>query len=229
MQRGQKHTPESIAHLRALNSGRNNPMYGRTGDKHPLYGKPRSEDVLQKMRVAATGRDKISKSVSGERHPLFGKKFSAETRLKQRLAKLGRKNPHVGVPRTNATRKKMSASRTGRGNSFFGRKHTEETKNKLRVANLRHLQVSGGYTPCVGLNETILLDEQEKIDGVRILRQYYLPELGYTVDGYCVETNTVYEVYEPFHNRQVQRDLRREIRICNHLSCEFHILWDRRT
>jgi very-short-patch-repair endonuclease len=80
--------------------------------------------------------------------------------------------------------------------------------------------------PSQGRNEVALLDSQEKIDNVHIIRQYPITKLGYVVDGYCPETNTVYEVYERYHNRQVQKDLGRETEICNMLSCNFHIIWD---
>jgi len=41
------------------------------------------------------------------------------------------------------------------------------------------------------------------------------------------ELHTVYEVYEKRHDRQVQHDLQRETEICNLLSCDFIIIWDR--
>ena len=78
----------------------------------------------------------------------------------------------------------------------------------------------------IGANEARMLDEQEQIDKCKIQRQYPIKELGYVVDGYCRETNTVYEVYEKYHDKQVQKDLQRETEICNFLSCDFIILWE---
>ena len=56
--------------------------------------------------------------------------------------------------------------------------------------------------------------------------EYYIKELGYWVDGYDKERNTVIEYYEKYHEKQVQRDLNRETEICNHLGCDFIILWE---
>ena len=78
----------------------------------------------------------------------------------------------------------------------------------------------------IGKNETQLLDEQEKKDGVRILRQWDTG-IGYVADGYCPKTNTIYEVYEKHHNNQVRHDSNREIEIRNHLGCNFIIIWDK--
>ena len=108
-----------------------------------------------------------------------------------------------------------------------GFKHSEEFCKTARCNALQRIQELGiaPFTN-IGRNETLLLDVQAKLDGVIILRQYVIETLGYIVDGYCLETNTVYEVYEKQHNRQVQKDLKRETEICNQLSCDFHIIWD---
>lgn len=50
--------------------GKLNPMYGRTGSKHPLYGKPRSEEVKEKIR----------KSLQGFRHSEESKKKMSKNR-----------------------------------------------------------------------------------------------------------------------------------------------------
>lgn len=177
--------------------------------------------------VSISIRNKIRNSISGEKHPNYGKKFSVETRNRISIAHQGMKKPHVGVPRSPETRKKMSLSRMGNKNGFYGKHHSEETRRRLRIANIEYTQKHGGFVPSIGLHETELLDKQEKVDGVTILRQHFIRKLGYIVDGYCPETNTIYEVYEKFHDGQVQRDLDRETEICNALSCDFVILWDR--
>ena len=76
-----------------------------------------------------------------------------------------------------------------------------------------------------GRNETKILDEIEQRESIKIDRQFSI--LGYFPDGYCHETNTIYEVYEKKHDKQVQHDLERETEICNHLSCDFIIIWDK--
>jgi len=74
----------------------------------------------------------------------------------------------------------------------------------------------------IGKQEKAVLDKQEQIDHCNIIRQY--PVAGYFVDGYCPETNTVYEVYEPHHDNQVHEDHQREVEIRNQLRCDFRIL-----
>jgi hypothetical protein len=220
--------------MRELNSGSRNPMYGRKGKLSPRFGKGLSGESLERMRQALIGRtvpkevrEKISKSISGENHPNYGKHFSEKTLLKMSVARKGKKRPHAGVPRSEKTRKKMSLARRGIKNHFYGKHHSTETKRKLRIANIEYIQAHGGFVPAIGFHETDLLNKQETVDNVKILRQYPLEKLGYVVDGYCPETNIVYEVYERFHDAQVQQDLERETEICNTLSCDFVILWDR--
>ncbi len=107
--------------------------------------------------------------------------------------------------------------------SRIGQHLSDETKEKIRIKVLESIEKIGG--PSIGHNEKLLLDMQEKIDNCKIIRQYNT-EIGYTVDGYCKETNTVYEIYEKHHNKQVFKDLERENNICNKLSCDFIIIWD---
>lgn len=100
--------------------------------------------------------------------------------------------------------------------------HTTETKRKMRLAALNHIiTVRGNVSPNIGKYEKQLLDEQEKIAGYKIHRQFFIKDLGYYTDGYCVETNTIYEVYEPFHNNQMVEDLQRQQEIQNKLNCNF--------
>ena len=54
----------------------------------------------------------------------------------------------------------------------------------------------------------------------------HIKSLGYIVDGYCKETNTVYEVYEKYHEKQVEHDLRRQEEIQKHLGCKFIAIKD---
>lgn len=78
----------------------------------------------------------------------------------------------------------------------------------------------------IGRHETQLLDEQEKIDNCKIDRNFSI--IGYYPDGYCHETNTIYEVYEHYHTyeAQKQRDTNRQKEIQDHLKCDFKIIWD---
>lgn len=59
-----KHTPEIVEHLRQINLGENNPMFGKT----------HSEEI----------KESHSKRVSGTNHPMFGKKHDNNTIIKIR-------------------------------------------------------------------------------------------------------------------------------------------------
>lgn len=78
-----KHSIETRAKLRAANSGKN----------HPMFGKSPSPETRAKLRAANLGkslspetREKISAALSGEKSPMFGKTPSAETRARMRVA-----------------------------------------------------------------------------------------------------------------------------------------------
>jgi len=142
------------------------------------------------------------------------------------------RNNNISVATKNAMkdpriREILSRVNSGANHRLYGKKQKEETKRKQRIAKINYWKNNGGLKTLVGLNEKQLLDKQEQIDECKIIRQYEISKLGYVVDGYCIETNKIYEVYEKAHDKKIFEDLEREIRICNHLSCEFHIIWDR--
>jgi hypothetical protein len=121
-------------------------------------------------------------------------------------------------------------AKIGRINSIKrkGSKQTKESNRKRRIGMISHIEKTKGKPYCnIGNSEKQLLDLQEQKDHCKIQRQFHIKELGYFVDGYCPETNTVYEVYEKYHDNQVFKDLDRETEICNHLSCDFIIIWER--
>ena len=96
-------------------------------------------------------------------------------------------------------------------------------KIKLTITKLRAEQ--GGW-PGMGKHEKSILDRQAQIDGCEIVRQYFVD--GFFVDGYCPETNTVYEVYEKKHLRasSIAADRDRQEKIQRALNCNFKIVWD---
>ena len=129
------------------------------------------------------------------------------------------------ISRASKGRKHTEEAKRKISKALTGIKHTPERKYNERLAQLNLIHHSGGV-PRLGRNETKILNEQEQKDKCKIKRQYYITTLGYWVDGYCEETNTVYEVYEKAHNKNVFKDLERENEICKKLSCDFIIIWD---
>lgn len=61
--------------------GKNNPLWGKKGEKHPAYGYRHTAEFKQRMSVARMGKG----------NPFYGKKHSLETRPK--FAHAGENNP----------------------------------------------------------------------------------------------------------------------------------------
>lgn len=100
-------------------------------------------------------------------------------------------------------------------------------RTKLRIAAYKYRQHNNCTFSIIGKNEKELLDLQEKKDNCKIDRKFTI--LGYYPDGYCHETNTIYEVYEKFHYKSqhtIDRDLIRQKEIQDHLKCKFIIIND---
>ena len=96
-------------------------------------------------------------------------------------------------------------------------KHSTVRK-KMRESAIKYIEKQHGkIMPRKGTNETKILNEIEEKNNVKIMRQYEI--LGYFIDGYCKETNTVYEIDEKPKTKE--RDIRREKEIIHKLNCKF--------
>lgn len=196
-------------------------------------GIPLTEEHKKNLSISLNNSEKFKESMKNE-----------ERNKKIAESKIGNKNP----AKREDVRKKIGESNKGntcwcKGLTKFtderlaiigiktslrkkGKKDSKETKRKKKIAAANRI-LRDKQLPAIGLNETKLLDEQEKINHCKIIRQYYIKELGTWLDGYCKETNTVYEVYEKIHDKNVQKDLQRENDICNLLGSDFIIIYDR--
>ena len=78
-------TPESKAKQSLKLSGENNPMFGRKKELSPVYGKPKSDETLQKLKDCWTDERKSAQSVrvSGENNPMSGKTGSLNPAAKR--------------------------------------------------------------------------------------------------------------------------------------------------
>lgn len=132
---------ETRAKLSAATRGDKNPMFGRTGEKCPHFGKPKAPETRAKLRAVN-----------------LGKHHTPEVRAKMSAARLGVKThrsqtpehkakllaSNLGKIHTPETRAKMSAARRGENNPQFGltgekspnfgKTHTPETLEKMRKA-----------------------------------------------------------------------------------------------
>ena len=106
-----------------LQSGEKNPMYGRTGENHPMFGVPRTEEWKKAQ----------SERMSGENHPRFGVPVTEESKKKiseansgkirtgaQKQAMSGENHPMFGVPKTEAQKKAISEKMSGEKNPNYG-------------------------------------------------------------------------------------------------------------
>ena len=90
----------------------------------------------------------------------------------------------------------------------------------------RLLRIRDARARTMGLDVSALDAQVEEKNKISIDRNFRL--LNFYPDGYCKETNTIYEIYEQYHksDRYLKRDdIRRRI-IQNYLKCDFVIIWD---
>lgn len=113
-----RHNEKSKAKLSKANSGPNNPMYGKTGEKSPVFGRKHSKETKEKIGAAHKG-----------------KIISEETRQKMSKGSKGKKH-------TQETIKKMSRARKGKGPSYQTRiKISNTLKNKRKPKKSSDLQL----------------------------------------------------------------------------------------
>lgn len=84
---GRTHTEELKEHWsrtrKGMNSGADNPNFGKFGAEHPSFGHHMTPDA----------RERLSEMRAGENNPNYGKKASAETRAKMSAVRKGRPMP----------------------------------------------------------------------------------------------------------------------------------------
>ena len=176
---------------------------------------------------------------TGENNPFFDKTHTKESMDKMVETRNQNENWLQNV-RDAASKQ----NRTGVNNSFFDKTHTKETKRKMKkyASNRSHIhnekirkskhkciingkRLAPNYNPtaCIyfdWLNMYWDLNIQHAENG----GEYHIKGLGYWVDGYDKETNTVYEFDEKHHFRGGKlknEDVERQQKIINKLLCEF--------
>jgi hypothetical protein len=118
-----------------------------SGEKHPRYGKPLSQETKDKISRSNTGKNPSEEARKKMRESQSGRKHSKETIEKMRVSSAGRSVPmehieylrsiNLGKTPSEETRKKMSQAR-------MGMRVSEESKEKISLANKgrRHSEYS---------------------------------------------------------------------------------------
>lgn len=96
-----------------------NPIYGKSGENHPMFGKHFSEDSKRKLSIALKGK------MSGENNPMFGKHHTDE--VKKKISEINKGRKH-----TDEAKKKMSEARKGK-------KQSDEHKRKRAEAAFKEV------------------------------------------------------------------------------------------
>jgi hypothetical protein len=167
----------------------------------------------------------------GNLHPRFGVKQSQMEKETRRL-KL------TGLKRSDESIKRYSLSKMGEKNPMYGNKNlkSDDHKRKIRLScvqkikeklSLTNKKMSPGFNP----NACKIIDEYGKQNGYSFQHalnggEFYVRELGYFVDGYDNDKNTVIEYYEynHWHLKNKSRDELRKKEIIDFMKCDFIIL-----
>jgi hypothetical protein len=181
-------------------------------------------------------KDEMSESRKGKNTWMKGRKHTDETRKKMSDARKGKVPWNKGKKHSEETKEKIKDRHhdvSGSNNPMYGKKHSKETKEKIAVSSRksmakRFMELTGN-APNYNPTACRLIEEYGKEHGYNFQHaekggEFYIKGLGYFVDGYDKEKNTVIEYYEKWHKRQTKKDLLRQERIEKHLNCKFIIL-----
>lgn len=184
------------------------------------------------MTLCACGCGQELDFTKGRAKKKYLKGHSARINNRGSMARKGKSSWNKGKPRTLEEKKNISrAIKEGKAKSTY--KPTEEHKRKIRLAILERIRnCKGQIQPQYNPTACKVIDEYGKQHGYNFQHaenggEYHIRELGYWVDGYDKEKNTVIEYYESYHHDEKQkRDLQRQKEIVNYLKCDFIILRD---
>jgi hypothetical protein len=212
----------------------------RKGTYHTKDARTKMSNSAMGKKIAIKTRKKISKSSLGRKH-------SKEAKIKISESKKG--NTHwLGKHHSEESKRKMSESCKGKtfseetkqklsvaatnpskeirermSEAHIGKKPTDIIRKKLRISAIKRIERQNNaglpLVPCVGMNETKILNNLEQIFGYKIHRQHRVS--GYFLDGYCSNLNLAVEIDEPAHYYNKENDLIRENNIKEELNCDF--------
>lgn len=215
------------------------------GEKNPMFNKSVLNVWIDKygydeaMSMWTNKKQTQSLIMSGEQNPMFNKsvldvwikKYGYSIAEKKYVAwienvKNGLKNFYVNdiIVRNNISKK------------LKGRIFTDEHRKNLRISAINHiekrLELNGGHcVPAFNIDACEIFNKISNILDINIQHalnggEYHIKELGYWVDGYDINNNVVYEFYERYHKYSIERNLRRENEIKEHLNCDLVVIWE---
>jgi len=241
MRNCRKHKESTKQKLREHNLGKVysdevNKKKGLSGKSNPMFGKHHSDETKRKISEKAKSRKRNTHSEETKQKmrekrklqapPTLGMKFgpvSEEAKEKMRSKLVGRKlSDEMREKIKHAVRQRYLREKE----MGIQRKHSPEAKQRMREAVIKKMGLGQTVVPRYNPDACKLIDEYGKLHGYNFQHaenggEYYIKELGYWVDGYDIERNTVIEVDEAHHSRQIKKDIIRQNEIISHLGCEF--------
>lgn len=190
----------------------------RYGTKNPFYGKKLKEHMIKNNTYETWLKNKNSVKCGKENIsclPDVRKKLSISTK------KLWKNKEYRTKVITGAIGNK----------SMTGKKHSSETKRKMRLSAIKQFnkKYRNNFAPNYNKSACEHFNKLMKENNVNIQHaenggEFYIEELGYWVDGYDKENNTVYEWDEFRHytnGKLKDKDILRQKEITDFLNCNF--------
>lgn len=181
-------------------------------------------------------KEKISKATSGSKNGFYGKTHSQETKKHWSKIRTGVTSPMKGKKHTQDAIDKIKSHpnvKIGQRGDLNPSKRPE-VRLKLRkkaIERISKQKFNGGQViPSYNISSISIIETKAKELGIADLQhaenggEFHIKELGYFVDGYSKEKNIVIEYYEKHHQRQKEKDERRQKEIEEFLCCKFIII-----
>jgi G:T-mismatch repair DNA endonuclease (very short patch repair protein) len=148
----------SLSERNRKQTGKNNPCFGRTGEKHPMWGKKRPDLTKRMTENNPMKRPEVAAKRVGEGNPMFGRK-------RPEIGELNRKR--IGIKRPDITGENNPNKRP-------------EVKAKLR----KRMQ-SGGAAYANSFNKNPSKPQVQLYEMVKLL--YPSAILNYLYGKYCID------------------------------------------
>lgn len=216
-------------------SGGKNPMSGRSVYSLWVekYGEDKAKELLNSQSykmseiMKGEGNSMYGKSVES----IWGKKYNKEE-IEKKCSIRYKKIQETFTEKRNSgewaeIRKKISTS-------LKNREITSEHRINLRKSLLKYISKNfpegKGFQPFFNTSACVYFDKISKENNINIQHalnggEYHIKELGYFVDGYDKENNTIYEYDESFHfnidGSLKEKDVMRQKEIEDFLKCKF--------